>query len=291
VDQRLFLDVNRFAARTAWAHSVAAFLARPWALAILALLVLVAMLRARAAGLGGSDLDQIAALIWVVVGAGLALAVSLPIVHLVARERPFVAMPSVVVLVPRPTGFSFPNEHAVIAGAVAAGLWLSRSYLIAALATLYAVLVSFAVVYAGTAYPGDALAGLLLGAVVTLGLYPFAIVFSREMVHAVARSPLKFLVGGGHHGRTVGPGPAAHPAPVGESGAVRILSASEAKCGAVPAAPTAPTGGAPAAPAGGAPAMAPGAAEATAAADEAMAAEAAPAAPAAAEAEAGASPT
>ena len=138
VDQRLFLDVNRFAARTAWAHGVAAFLARPWALAILALLVLVAMLRARAAGLGGSDLDQIAALIWVVVGAGLALAVSLPIVHLVARERPFVAMPSVVVLVPRPTGFSFPNEHAVIAGAVAAGLWLSRSYLIAALATLYA---------------------------------------------------------------------------------------------------------------------------------------------------------
>ena len=83
MDQRLFLDVNRFAARTAWAHSVAAFLARPWALAILALLVLVAMLRARAAGLGGSDLDQIAALIWVVVGAGLALAVSLPIVHLV----------------------------------------------------------------------------------------------------------------------------------------------------------------------------------------------------------------
>ena len=205
------------------------------------------------AGLGGSDLDQIAALIWVVVGAGLALAVSLPIVHLVARDRPFVAMPSVVVLVPRPTGFSFPNEHAVIAGAVAAGLWLSRSYLIAALATLYAVLVSFAVVYAGTAYPGDALAGLLLGAVVTLGLYPFAIVFSREFVHAVARSPLKFLVGGGHHGRTVGPGPAAHPAPVGESGAVRILSASEAKCGAVPAAPAVPASGAPVVPASGAP--------------------------------------
>ena len=187
MDQRLFLDVNRFAARTAWAHSVAAFLARPWALAVFALLVLVAMLRARAAGLGGSDLDQIAALIWVAVGAGLALAVSLPIVHLVARERPFVAMPSVVVLVPRPTGFSFPNEHAVIAGAVAAGLWLSRSYLIAALATLYAALVSFAVVYTGTAYPGDALAGLLLGAVITLGLYPFAIVFSREMVHAVGK--------------------------------------------------------------------------------------------------------
>ena len=101
----------------------------------------------------------------------------------------------------------------MIAGAVAAGLWLCRARLIAALATIFALLIAFAVVYAGTAYPGDALAGLLLGAVVSLVLYPFAIVVLRDVLHAVARSPLKFLVGGGHHRRTVGFGPARSPSP------------------------------------------------------------------------------
>jgi len=136
-------------------------------------------------------------------------------------------MPKAVVLISRPTGFGFPDEHAVIAGAVAAGLWLCRARVIAALATLVALLIAFAVVYAGIAYPGDALAGLLLGAVVTLVLYPFAIVVLRDVLHAVAQSPLKLVVGGGHHRRAVGFGPAAQPEPVGESGAVRILSPDE----------------------------------------------------------------
>jgi membrane-associated phospholipid phosphatase len=227
VDKRLFLDVNRFATRTAWAHSVLAFFARPLALAIFGVLLLVALVRARAVGLGGSDLDQLAALVWAVIGTVLAFAVSLPIVHLVGRARPFVTMPQARVLVARPSDFSFPDQHAVIAGAVAAGLWLSRTYLIAAIATLFAAIVAFAVVYAGTAYPGDALAGILVGALVSLVLYPFAIALLRTIVHAAARSPLKLVVGGGHRGRPAGPGPAAHPEPVGESGAVRILPPGE----------------------------------------------------------------
>jgi len=223
VDKRLYLDVNRFAARTAWAHGLFAFFARPSALVILAVLFLVATVRARAVGLGGSDLDQIAALGWVVIATALAYAISLPVSHLVGRAPPFVAIPQAVVLVAKPTGFSFPNAQAVIAGAVAVGLWLSRAVLLAALSTLIAILIAFAVVYAGTAYPGDAAAGLLLGAFICLVLFPLAIGALRELVHAVARSPFRFLVGGGHHGRPLGPGPAARPEPVGESGAVRIL--------------------------------------------------------------------
>jgi undecaprenyl-diphosphatase len=223
VDRRWYLDVNRFAARTAWAHGVIAFFARPSALVILAVLLLVALARARVAGFGGTDLDKIAGLVWVAVGTGLAYAVSLPVVHLVARARPFAAMPQAIVLVTRPTGFSFPNEHTVIAGAVAAGLWLSRARFVAAAATLTAIILALAVVYTGTAYPGDAAAGLLLGTLVSLGIYPFAIGALRALVHAVARSPLKLLVGGGHHKGPVGPGPAAHPELVGESGGVRIL--------------------------------------------------------------------
>jgi undecaprenyl-diphosphatase len=229
VDQRLYLDVNRFATRTAWAHFLGAFFARPEALLILVVLFLLALVRARATGLGSTDPDQIAALWWAAIGTGIAFALSVPVVHLVGRIRPFVALPQAKVLVSRSTGFGFPNEHAVIAGAVAAGLWLSRARLAAALATLAALLIAFGVVYAGTAYPGDALAGLLLGAFVCLAFYPLAIGSLRAAVHALARSPLKGLVGGVHHAGAVGAGPAARPAPIGESGAVRILAPGEAR--------------------------------------------------------------
>jgi len=226
VDRRWYLDVNRFATRTAWAHGLMSFLARPVALVILAALLLLALARARIAGFGGTDLDRIAALGWAAIGAVLAYAVSLPIVHLVARARPFVVMPQAVVLVTRPTGFSFPNEHTVIAGAVATGIWLSRARLMAATATVVALLIAVAVVYAGTAYPGDAAAGLFIGTLVTIVLYPLAIGSLRELVHVIARSPMRFLVGGGHR-RLVGPGPAARPEQVGDSGAVRILTPDE----------------------------------------------------------------
>ena len=240
MDKRLYLDVNRFATRTAWAHGVITFLGRPSALLILAFLLLVALARARVAGFGGTDLDQIAALAWVAVGTGLAYAVSLPIVHLVGRARPFVAMPQATVLITRPTGFSFPSEHAVVAGAFAAGLWLSRARLTAAIATLTAILVAFAVVYTGTAYPGDAAAGLVLGALVSLAIYPLAIGSLRNLARAVARSPFKVLVGGGRHRGPIGPGPAAHPELVGESGAVRVLPPEES--GAVRILPPEETG-------------------------------------------------
>jgi membrane-associated phospholipid phosphatase len=190
---------------------------------ILAVLLVVSLALARVGGFGASDLDKMAGLVWAAIGAVLAFGVSLPVVHLVGRARPFAVMPQAVVLVTRPAGFSFPNEHAVIAGAFATGLWLSRTRLMAAAATLVALVIALAVVYTGTAYPGDAAAGLLLGTLVSVVVYPFAIGSLRALLRAVARSPLKFLVGGGPQARPVGPGPAARPEMVGESGAVRIL--------------------------------------------------------------------
>ncbi len=228
MDGRWYLDVNRFATRTAWAHGVMSFFARPLALAILVALLLVALVRARVAGFGGTDLDRIAALVWAVIGAALAYVVSLPVVHLVARARPFVVLPQAVVLVTRPAGFSFPSEHTVVAGALATGIWLGRSRLLAAVATLLALVIALAVVYSGVAYPGDAAAGLLIGTLVTLVLYPLANGSLRELVHLVARSPLKFLVGGGRR-RPAGPGPAARPEQVGDSGAVRVLAPDEVR--------------------------------------------------------------
>ena len=234
MDRRWYLDVNRFATRTVWAHGVIAFCARPSALVILAVLLLVSLAFARVGGFGGSDLDKLAGLVWAAIGAVLAYGVSLPVVHLVGRARPFAVMSQAAVLVTRPAGFSFPNEHTVIAGALAAGLWLSRARLMAAAATLVALVIALAAVYTGTAYPGDAAAGLLLGTLVSVVAYPIAIGSLRTLVHAVARSPLKFLVGGGLHGRPAGPGPAARPEMVGESGAVRILPPEEASTIRIP---------------------------------------------------------
>ena len=144
---------------------------------------------ARVAGFGGTDIDKIAVLLWAGLGAACAYAVSLPVVHLVARVRPFAVMPRALVLVAKPTGFSFPNEHAVIAGAVATGLWLSRARFVAAVATLIAIVVALAVVYSGTAYPSDAAAGLLIGTLVSLVVYPFLIGSLQALVHLVRAHP------------------------------------------------------------------------------------------------------
>lgn len=226
MDRRLFLDINHFAMRTAWAHGVMSFFARPYALCVLAALLLLALLRARLSGFGGSDIDQLAALCWAPVGTVLAYAIALPVVHLVGRQRPFTAVPKVLLLVGRPAGFSFPNEHAVVAAAIATGLWLGRARIAAALATVIALLIAFAAIYAGVAYPSDALVGLLIGTFVSVALYPAAIGSFRDLAHRTARSPVKLLVGGGHRA-SIGPGPAARPEAVGESGAVRILSREE----------------------------------------------------------------
>ena len=223
-------------------HGVMSFFARPSALVILVALLVAALVRARVAGFGGTDLDKIAALALAVIGATLAYVVSLPVVHLVAHARPFVVVPQAVVLVTKPAGFSFPNEHTVIAGALATGIWLGRARLLAALATLVALVLALAVVYTGVAYPGDTAAGLLIGTLVTLALYPIAIGSLRELVHLVARSPLKFLVGGGRR-KALGPGPAARPEQVGDSGTVRVLAPDEVRTvRAMPSARTRATG-------------------------------------------------
>ena len=87
MDRGWYLDVNRFATRTAWAHGLMAFFARPLALVIIAFLLLVALVRARVAGFGGTDLDRIAILLWAALGAALAYAVSLLVCLLYTSGR------------------------------------------------------------------------------------------------------------------------------------------------------------------------------------------------------------
>ena len=92
-------------------------------------------------------------------------------IHAGLVSAPTRTMTDVHVLVDRTTDFSFPSDHATVAGAVAVGLLLAnrRWGIVAAFAAL---VMAFTRVYVGAHYPGDVVAGLALGgAVATAGHY------------------------------------------------------------------------------------------------------------------------
>jgi undecaprenyl-diphosphatase len=104
---------------------------------------------------------------WSGAAALIAVALAQPISHAAAEPRPFVRIPDALVLVHRATDFGFPSDHAVAAGAIAAGL-LMLDLTLGIVASIFALLMALSRVYVGVHYPGDVVAGLALGAVVAL---------------------------------------------------------------------------------------------------------------------------
>jgi len=105
------------------------------------------------------------------VSAALALLLVIPISGAVDRARPFVAHPGVAHrLIAHAHDAGFPSDHAAGAFAIATAMLLFEP-LIGALLLVLAVIVIFARVYVGVHYPGDVLAGAVLGAAVALLLY------------------------------------------------------------------------------------------------------------------------
>ena len=70
---------------------------------------------------------------------------------MVAEARPYAVLPHILVLAHCSTDPSFPSDHAVLAGAVAAGLWLVNRRL-GNVAVLAAAAMAFARVYIGAHY-------------------------------------------------------------------------------------------------------------------------------------------
>lgn len=152
-------------------------------------LLLLAWWKARSRG----DLDAVAAVAWVGLGALVALGLNQIVGAVVDRARPYAALTDVHVLISRTADSSFPSDHAVAVGAVAAGLFLIHRRLGFAALGL-AVLMATARVYVGAHYPADVLAGLGLGAVVVLGGRPLAVPLLRAAANIVERSPLRPLI-------------------------------------------------------------------------------------------------
>lgn len=163
IDDQVFLSVNDFARDTPWLHPAAVDFAR-YGIVVFALGLVVAVVYSR-----WHEARHTAAAVWAGVGTLLAVAVNQPIGNAVGEHRPYQAYPHALLLVAKTTDFSFPSDHAVMAGAVAAGLLLVSRRLGLAAAVAACVMAATRV-YVGAHYPWDVIAGLALGAaVITAG--------------------------------------------------------------------------------------------------------------------------
>jgi membrane-associated phospholipid phosphatase len=127
------------------------------------------------------------------VGAVVALLANQAIGPNVGRLRPCRALHHVEVLLACAHDSSFASDHAMIAGAFAAGLlFLNRR--LGTCATLLALLVAFSRVYVGVHYPSDVGAGLLLGAAIgSITVVALRRTPARAAEH-LTRTPLRRLV-------------------------------------------------------------------------------------------------
>ncbi|WP_084337815.1 phosphatase PAP2 family protein [Actinomadura oligospora] len=135
-----------------------------YGLALFVVLAGLAWWRARDRGLR----DAVIAL-WVPGAMVTAFAVSSVLKLMIQEQRPCRAMPTVHIAVPCPgtSDYSFPSNHAVLAGAAAVAVCFAAGRLLAAIAVVNALVIAASRVYIGVHYPHDVAVGLLAGALVS----------------------------------------------------------------------------------------------------------------------------
>ncbi len=161
LDDQLLLDVNGLARHTSWLHGAVLGYAT-YGVVLFAVLLVVGVVRSRSASDG-----RLAVAGWACLATLIAVGINQPVGTVFGEARPYSTHPRLLVLASRSSDFSFPSDHAVMAGAVAAGLWLVSRRL-GAVAVIAALVMAFARVYIAAHYPWDVVAGLLLGAAVSL---------------------------------------------------------------------------------------------------------------------------
>ncbi|MDA8080411.1 MAG: phosphatase PAP2 family protein [Actinomycetota bacterium] len=190
LDSRLYMDVNRFARNTSFAHYFMREYAIYGGVVLLGVTGLVAYWRARRSANPKRTVDRVA---WTAAGTLLALGLNQIVSHIVGRIRPYYALKGVEVLVPKANDFTFPSDHATVAGAMIVGLLLSDlpTGIVAAVLGLF---LAFDRVYVGAHYPGDVVGGLIFGALVVTVLRPIGVAVISRITGLIAESRLRFLI-------------------------------------------------------------------------------------------------
>ena len=180
MDYSLYRDINGLSGN-AFFDGLFKFLANdlPAVLVIaVALVFLIPWPRRRAERRSGAVLATAA--------AGLGLLINQPIAHAVNRLRPYLAHPAHAhLLITRSHDPSFPSDHATGGFALAFGIWLYDRTIGTVLLVIAAVL-SFSRVYVGTHYPGDVVAGALIG--IAAGSVLFLVPITRRAIERAATS-------------------------------------------------------------------------------------------------------
>jgi membrane-associated phospholipid phosphatase len=161
LDDRLLAEVNQLARHTGWLHGAILGYAT-YGLLLFAGLMLATLLVRRTGGDRG-----LAAAGWSALATLIAVGLNQSLVAAFGEPRPYTAHPGLLVLATRSSDASFPSDHAVMAGAAAAGLWLA-SRLLGAIAAVAAAAMAFSRVYIAAHYPWDVIAGLAFGALVAI---------------------------------------------------------------------------------------------------------------------------
>ncbi|MFG2723168.1 phosphatase PAP2 family protein [Streptomyces sp. NPDC048416] len=187
-DVGLLYDINGLAKDApSWLDHVMAFVGEYGILLGLVLVVLWCWWSVRRAEDRQSAVVSVAGIVWAPLAASIAVLVNIPIRDFVHRPRPFLDHKGLDVLVAGKTDFSFVSDHATLAMAIGAGLFVAnRKFGLIALGL--ALLEGFCRVYMGVHYPTDVVGGFALGTAVTLLLAPLAQLLLTPVVAAVARS-------------------------------------------------------------------------------------------------------
>lgn len=187
-DLSLLHDINGLAKDApSWLDRTMEFTGEYGIMLAMVLVVLWCWWRVRRRGTAEDSVVAVAGLIWAPLAAGMALLVNIPIRGFVERPRPFVDHQGIEVLVAGKSDYSFVSDHATMAMALAAGLFVAhRKFGFAAIGLALAA--GFCRVYMGVHYPTDVVGGFALGTAVALLLAPLALALLTPVVSAAAGS-------------------------------------------------------------------------------------------------------
>ncbi|MEV0775532.1 phosphatase PAP2 family protein [Streptomyces sp. NPDC050433] len=188
-DVSLLYDINGLATSAPdWFDRGMRFAGEYGIMIALVLVVLWCWWSVRRRGTAEDSVAAVAGLLWAPLAAGVALLINIPIREFVGRERPFNDHRGLDVLVAGKTDFSFVSDHATMAMALGAGIFVAhRRFGLAAIGL--ALVEGFSRVYLGVHYPTDVIGGFALGTAVVLLLAPLAMALFTPLVSAVCRSP------------------------------------------------------------------------------------------------------